>query len=73
MGEDPIKKEKEKTEKLFIDSNSWHKSQILRNYITAAAHAYTAKNRSIPPGSEFEDWMNWAIKQADEIDPLKRK
>lgn len=49
---------------------NWHKSQSIRSYIKATEKSYLQKNSNIQPDSEFGKWKEWAIQQADRLDPL---
>jgi hypothetical protein len=49
---------------------SWVTSQNIRAFITAAERAASERNGSIAPGSQTHRWLEWARRQADELDPL---
>ena len=62
-----IRKEKERVEILKKQSDSWHESQKLREFIYAARE----RDPTINPESKFAKWLVWASLQADRLDPLK--
>jgi len=61
-----IRKEKEKVETLKKQSDAWHESQKLRDFIPAAY-----KSRPFDPESLYAKWLVLASLQADRMDPLK--
>lgn len=63
--------EKERVSGLFEDSDNWNKAFVLRKYITKVEkYLKSGKNAPFIEG-EAEDWLEWAYKQADRLDPLK--
>ena len=62
--------EKQRVDSLLQQADSLDKANRIRNYITVARQINPALNRPIP-SDEFEEWANWALKQADAIDPFK--
>jgi hypothetical protein len=62
-----IRKEKKKFETLKKQSEAWHESQKLREFL----HAARAKYPNLSPESKFAKWLVWASLQADRMDPLK--
>ncbi len=62
--------EKAKLEKLHTDSEQWHTSQRLRAYIEAARQKAIQTDGGFYSGSGLADWVAWAHRQADRIDPL---
>lgn len=62
--------EKAKLEKLHADSEQWHKSQQLRAYIEAVRQKAIQTDGDIYSGSDLADWVAWAHRQADRVDPL---
>lgn len=65
-----IEAERERVEALIADSKRWKKSQELREYIDAARRLYLDRNASIEPGSQMAKWLEWALRQADRLDPF---
>lgn len=63
--------ERQKIQTLERDAINWQKSQIIRSYVEASKQAYVARNGEIKPGSEFEQWVNWAIQEAGRLNPLR--
>jgi hypothetical protein len=55
---------------LFTDAICWHRSQQIRAYIQAVEGAVEKSAGKITPGSTLEQWISWALKQADRLDPL---
>jgi len=58
--------DEQRTNQLLLDTENWHKSQRIRDYIDAVIH----NEDQIIPGSELKKWIEWANKNADKIDPL---
>ena len=48
---------------------SWAKSQQLRAYADAVRTAAIRKHGAIAPGSKLDQWLEWAIRYADSLDP----
>jgi hypothetical protein len=46
-------------------------SQDLRDFIEASKQKHLAEHKHLVPGCGFEQWLVWAHKQADRLDPLK--
>ncbi len=63
------RKLKEELDILMDQANRWSQSRLIREYV-GAAREMVEKRGKIEPGSEAEDWMNWALGHADRIDPL---
>jgi hypothetical protein len=55
---------------LFTDSICWHRSQQIRAYIQAVEDAVEKSTGDIAPDSTLDQWITWAQKQADRLDPL---
>jgi hypothetical protein len=53
--------EKRRIFQLETDAVAWQKSQLVRAFVEATRMA----------GNHDEEWMRWALAQADQIDPLK--
>lgn len=65
-----IELEKVKLKELGEEVETWHKSQRIRKYVAAARQSAIAQYGGINPGSEMGEWLIWAEKQADRLDPL---
>lgn len=65
-----IELEKVKLKELGEEVDTWHKSQRIRKYVDAARQSALAQHGRINPGSEMDEWLIWAEKQADRLDPL---
>ena len=66
--QEAIRKEKARLEQFETDAESWQRSQLMRAYIKAA------REKASLPENEFtqklHEWLDWATKWADRIDPL---
>jgi hypothetical protein len=49
---------------------SWHKAQEIRAYVETVRGLGLKKHGRIDPGSEMDQWIKWAMDQADRYDPL---
>jgi len=47
------------------------RAEQIRSFISAAREAAVKNGESIEPGSPFGEWIIWAERQADRLDPLK--
>jgi hypothetical protein len=65
-----IREEKERLQTLETDAENWRKSQSIRAYLGAVRQDAIRKSGEIPVGSELEQWLEWATRQADRLDPL---
>ena len=52
-------------------ASDWLRAEQLRSFISAACHAGSQHGQATEPGTPFGDWLTWAAKQADRLDPLK--
>lgn len=48
----------------------WHKSQQIRAYVEAVRAAALDGHGEIGPEVDLDEWIHWAIRQADRFDPL---
>jgi len=64
------KRERARVEDLFMRSEAWSISERLRAFIEAETQKHIRKHGQIEPGTEFAEWREWAIRQADRQDPL---
>lgn len=62
--------EQKRVDKLKADASSWQEAQRIRSYI-AAVQASAAKGVGpFHPEGGLQEWLTWAEKQADRLDPL---
>jgi len=66
-----IKAEKARVRALRHSAADWSRAEQLRSFISAACHAGSQHGQATEPGTPFGDWLTWAAKQADRLDPLK--
>ena len=64
------REEEEKMKVLDREVESWHRSQKIRSYIEAVKKWGIKKYGEIKPDSKLQQWLTWATKQADRLDPL---
>jgi hypothetical protein len=64
------REEEEKLKDLDEEVASWHQSQKIRSYIEAVKKWGIQKYGEIKPDSKLNQWLMWATKQADRLDPL---
>jgi hypothetical protein len=62
--------ERARVDLLIAQAKNWRRSQDLRNYVKAATQEYLAKFATIEPDGQFAAWAEWAMQQADRLDPL---
>jgi hypothetical protein len=62
--------ERKRFDDLMAASTRWNQSQMLREYLEAAKRKYLDQHSVLEPGSEMAQWLNWASRQADCLDPL---
>jgi len=62
-----IRRNQEKKENLINDANAWKQAQNIREYVSAVRSSI-----NIDQKDAFNMWVDWALKCADEIDPIKR-
>jgi hypothetical protein len=66
-----IRREEEgKMKVLDREVASWHRSQQIRSYIDAVKKWGIQKYGEIKPDGKLQQWLTWATKQADRLDPL---
>ncbi len=69
--EKSIKTEQSKVNALRNAAARWLRAEQIRSFISAAREAAVKSGQSIEPGSPFGEWILWAERQADRLDPLK--
>jgi hypothetical protein len=67
-----LEAERERERRLRRDAADWSQSQNLRLYIEAVKSRAMAEGVPFAPGTKVGEWMDWALRQADQLDPLKR-
>jgi len=65
-----IEKEKAKVEKLFEDASKYSRSKQVRAFIAAIEADWKEGNRRYEIDGDFTAWLQWALEQADRLDPL---
>lgn len=65
-----IKEEQKRLTGLISAAESWQKSILVRDFINAVEAAAQAGSYPFKPREELENWLEWARKQADRLDPL---
>ena len=53
---------------MLKDAASFHQARTIRKYVEAIRLAQAPE--SSPSHEEFEQWSQWALTQADRIDPV---
>lgn len=56
---------------LIQDAAAWAQAQQMRAYIAAFKIKLMARHGEIRPGSQADQWISWASRQADCLDPLE--
>jgi hypothetical protein len=64
------REEEEKMKALDREVASWHRSQQIRTYIDAVKKWAIEKYGEIKPDGKLHQWLTWATRQADRLDPL---
>lgn len=67
------RQEQQKVAELEQLVGNWKRAAEIRDFITQVKTSFTARDTSIEPGSELDQWMQWALKFAASIDPLGRR
>lgn len=61
-----IEEEREAVERLEVDADAWRRANVIRDYVAIVeAQATTPVKRQ-----EIAAWAEWALRQADRLDPL---
>lgn len=70
--EEAIKRQEEldRLQALEQEAANWAKAQQLRTYLSALKDMLTTKHGEIQPGSQADQWLIWAHRHADRLDPL---
>ena len=64
--------EKKKREELEADVYQWRKSENVREYLNAYEARLTKEKGKIIPDSREAEWLQWARKYAESVDPLNK-
>jgi hypothetical protein len=68
-----VQEEKARIQGLLTKAQNWKISQQIRDYISAVREAVIKKHGHIVPGSDIDQWLMWALQQADRFDPLNNQ
>ncbi len=68
-----VQEEKARVHSLLTKTQNWKISQQIRDYIGAVREAVIKKQGHIVPGSDIDQWLMWALQQADRFDPLNNQ
>lgn len=68
--EESIRAEQSKVRALRNAAANWSRAQQIRSFISAARDSAVRNAQPIQPGTPFGDWVVWAERQADRLDPL---
>ena len=55
---------------LISDAENWRKSQLVREYIAEVERQIQVDTCTLQTEGNLEDWLIWAKRQADRLDPL---
>jgi len=65
-----IEAERMRVSDLISDAENWKKSKVIREYVSAVKNAILEGSSALKPKGELDDWIKWALEQADRLDPL---
>ncbi|MBI5314737.1 MAG: hypothetical protein HZB34_02055 [Nitrospirae bacterium] len=68
--EERRKKEEARKNYLMKEAEAWGQAQNVRTYVTAFREKFVARYGDIQAGSQADQWIRWACRQADSLDPL---
>jgi hypothetical protein len=68
--EERRKKEEARRNYLIKEAEAWAQAQNVRTYVTAFREKFVARYGDIQAGSQVAQWIIWACRQADCLDPL---
>jgi hypothetical protein len=66
-----VKAEKSKVRALEEAAAKWSRAEQIRSFVSAARTSAVQNGQAVEPGTQFGDWIIWAERQADRLDPLK--
>jgi hypothetical protein len=64
------KAEQVRVDALVGEANAWRQSQIVRDYLDTICDVLLKRDGSVPINGQAADFLRWAHKQADRLDPL---
>ncbi len=62
--------EKARVDRLLSDAAALQRASVIRTYVEAVRIKCAEAEHSVPV-DELERWANWALSQADQLDPVK--
>lgn len=65
------REEEERRRQLEREADSWAQAQQLRAFIDEVERRASIKGVALAPGSDLGEWVTWARRHADRLDPLK--
>lgn len=65
-----VQQEQTRVSKLITDAENYHKSKQVRNFIAAVENEQLKDNPVYVTDDDYENWVKWALDQADRLDPL---
>jgi hypothetical protein len=63
--------EAERVKRLDVQVNNWRRAREIRSFVTAMQDAAAEDGCQIDPASELGQWLAWALRYADRIDPVR--
>jgi hypothetical protein len=64
------REELERRQRLERQVESWTKAQQVRAFIDEVERRATARGKATEPGTQLGDWITWARRHADRLDPF---
>ena len=68
--EERRKKEETRRNYLVKEAERWAQARNIRTYVTAFKEKFVTRYGDIRAGSQVDQWILWACRQADCLDPL---
>lgn len=69
--EELISAEQAKVRALRNAVANWSRAEGMRAFVSAARESALEHGQPVEPGTPFGEWVLWAQRQADRLDPLK--
>ena len=63
--------EQKRRDYLLQEATAWGQAQQVRAYIATLREKVIARHGEIQPDSQVHQWITWASRQADILDPLE--
>lgn len=60
------REQRERIDNLLADVSAWRRAHDIRAYVSARLECIAARD----PGTALQEWADWALRTADQIDPL---